>query len=187
MLRLKFTIRMLLVASAAIAIYFPVRDAYEPWRRDRLRSSNHTYLDCENLCAITEGDSVELVTRHFPSLIEVEPTATLLSNLRLPEFGTKDRLYRYSYPHENGYNFFHFHDGCLVNHPKTYYSDPVAMVLARGGRAPTIFERMSTFPLYLATLVAVYVIYCLCRNLVKIFRPKVITANTKHNNCTIVE
>ena len=190
--RFRFSIRTLLMVSAVIAIPFPFRDAYETWRRDRLAEANYTYLDCENLCAISEGDSVESVTRIFPSLIEVEPTPLLQQNLRLPKFGTKDQIYRYSFAqyssfHSDGYGFFHFREGRLASHPDAFYSDPAAMTLARGGKLPTAFERMAVFPVYLAAVILIFTIYFLFRQLVQMFRGSSnASLNSKPDECTNV-
>lgn len=169
MRQFQFSIRTFLVVFVAVAIYFPIRDTYEPWRRQRLTNANYTYLDCEDLCKIREGDSVESVSQRFPTLIAVEPDPTLIGGRGFIRFGPTDKVYRYSYP-GGGYNFLHFRDGRLSSHPERAFSDPIAMAVSRGGALPTLFQRATVFPVYLASLILIFAIYFLITKLYPWFR-----------------
>ena len=189
--RFRFSIRTLLLIFTVVAIYFPVRNAYEPWQRKRLKKSSVNYFVNENLSAISQGDSVATVTRRFPSLIEVDSNPTLLGNLRLPKFQNADKLYRYVYPGPGtiGFGFLHFRDGRLASHPKAYFSDPSAITRSQGATVPTILERMRALPMYLLVLSAVSAIYLLFRQLVQMFRrrsPRTVSENSNPSECTNV-
>jgi len=189
--RFRFSIRTLLIVFAAIATFFPFRDAYETWRRDHLADSNYTYLDSENLCSISQGDSVETVTQLFSSLIEYEPTPTELKYMGFPKIDTTDQIYRYSFNDEYsgflgeaGFGYFHFRDGRLASHPSANYADPAAMTLARGGEFPSTFDRMTAAPAYLVAIGLVSIIYLLSRKLIQMFwRLPTVFENSNMDKC----
>jgi hypothetical protein len=133
MLRFRFSTRALFLGSVIVAIYFPVRSVYEPWRRERLQTSHEMYSDYETSSQIYEGNSVQTVTRHFPTLKIVDETPTWDNlSMQYPNVKPTDEFYRCSYRAPGAFGYFHFRDGRLVSHPRDRYKDPIANAIRAG-------------------------------------------------------
>ena len=163
-----FSIRTLLLMVAVVAIYFPIRDIYEPWRRRRLQVSHPIFSDFESLASITEGDSVSVVARHYPMLEAVEPNTPSWQNLarQFESSGMRventDEFYEYTIHGVGNFGYLQFRDGNLVNHPQEVFADPMANAIGNKSALPGLLDRMGVWPIYLPVAAAFSALCLVC-------------------------
>ena len=154
---------MLLVVTV-VALYFPTRAIYEPWRQDRLRVSHHIYHDYTVHSKISDGDSLTDVRRYYKLTAVTGAARARLINmyatvrLRRPDLPRvvvreNDEFYEYSIHGVGNNGYLQFRNARLVNHPHELYADPVANTLRNGSKLPGVVDRMGVWPVYAAVSV----------------------------------
>jgi hypothetical protein len=180
MSKLSFSLKTLLLAIAVVAVYFPLREIYDSWRRHRLQETHQIFSDYETLAILNEGDSVQDVTRHYPMLSAVEPNTPAWDNIANGFQSAKlsveatDAFYQYTLNEEGMYGYLHFRNGKLINHPKDVFADPVANAIRSGVSLPGFFDRMGFFPIYFATIALACTIFFVGKRFIRKLRPSAV-------------
>ena len=175
-----FSIRTLLLLVTLVALYFPTRAIYEPWQESRLRVSHAMFHDFSVLAKLTEGDSLEEVSRHYDSLRPIDSNSPLHSRLKMEfaalnnlTFDETDEFYEYRTHGDGNFGYLQFRDGLLVNHPSDIFGDPVANTVRNKSALPGVFDRMGVWPVYIIVVIVFLTIWILA---VRIFENHTNTA-----------